>query len=209
MSPPRSSSRLPVAPPTGIAAPAPAPGQLLHPRSTGVPLGRSETPASAAAFPGAPAPSTPVSRVWWSDLLPTRSTTVAAWLLAAVPLGAVIAVGAVAWVQLAHPRWTLLALGIAAVAIVLVPVLLVANDHSALRRMGWERQPRALSILLGSVAYLSARQWALGRQGAKAAPLVVGTVLGAIAALALAGWAAWTWQAPLLGWLAAAQAMLP
>ncbi|MBI5161103.1 MAG: hypothetical protein HY996_06785 [Micrococcales bacterium] len=183
---------------------APAPGSVIHPLTT---PRATPTPGSAPASDTATR-SISSRGAWWTDLLPRTSNTVGAWLLALVPIGAVAAITVVAWVAIAHPRWTLLALGAAAVGIVLVPILLVANDHSRLRSLGWERQPRALSILLGSVVYLLARQLALGRQGAKVLPLTVGTVAAALIAVAGLIVGALYGQDQLQDWIADARAYL-
>lgn len=188
------------APPIPQPAPAPAPGSVIQPLSP--------RPAHPAPSGSSPDPVVLSQGAWWSDLLPRTSNTAGAWLLALVPPGAAIAAAAVAWVAIAHPRWILLALGIAAVSVILVPVFLVANDHSRLRALGWERQPRSLSILLGSVSYLLARQLALGRQGARVLPLTIATIAGALLGVAGLVIGAVYGQDHLQDWIAAARALL-
>lgn len=186
-------------PPMPTPAAALAPGSIIQPLAPPTPtpspvLGAVASVASRGA--------------WWSDLLPRTSNTVGAWLLAFVPIGTVVAAGAVGWIAVAHPRWTLLALGIAAVGVVLVPIFLVANDHSRLHALGWERQPRSLSILLGSVTYLLSRQAALGRQGARVLPLLIASIaLALIGAAGLVGGAIYA-QDHLQTWLDAARTYL-
>jgi hypothetical protein len=138
---------------------------------------------------------------WWQGLTPSRSSTVAGWLLAVTPLLTLGALAGALWVALTAPAWVVpAAVGVVLIALVL-PIVLVAIDRAALRSLGWPTSPKAGFLALGWFSYLLHRQLTLRGDGARGVALTVATVLVSVIAVLAVGYLLWTQGEQLRGWM--------
>lgn len=104
---------------------------------------------------------------------PTRSATVAVWLLAFTPYLTAVLYFGMLWAAIAMPDQYALPLAIGLIGLLLT-VVLVVRDWKRLISLGHDRPASTAWVLLGVLAYLIARLVSTKRNTGKgAAPLVV------------------------------------